>query len=268
MLPVPLLIFGAHLQGVDNMHCCSVHMDVVLQRRHIVRVIFPAYRFRMQGSDTVCKLIHKIFRFVCISRPESLCQQVLQSFPARFVFPRVSDQPADKGGHDPRDKGTSLVQVRTADESMGNMNLFPLNQQAHKAAAQGGTVSAVHPAAVLFKDIILYFPCHGQHICKRFAVVSVKAVIIHTDQVILFLPFPQHLLEIDFPCAGCSGQEQHGLSLGVTHLRKLHFPFSSIPGHCFLHSVYIMAIRASMALLNSTVHPLSSRNFRYSCADH
>ena len=77
-------------------------------------------------------------------------------------------------------------------------------------------------SVMVFNDIVLNLFRNGIHIGKRFFLMIVKAVIVHTDQMVSFGKAVNDLMEVDLPCAGCARQQHQCLSFHISEFIEFH----------------------------------------------
>ncbi len=141
------------------------------------------------------------------------------------LFTCAGEHRADEHGYKPRDSGTPLVQVGGAYEAVVDVHALPLNQQPREAAAEGRAIGPVHAPAVVLEDVILDLLRHRQHVGKDDVRITLEAVVVDGDDVILLREIVHDVLEVQLPCAGRAGEQQQCPAALISKFSEIHMPY-------------------------------------------
>ena len=222
VLLVSLAILFAHLQRVDDVYRCAVDVNVVLQRRDVVRIELAADGPGVQVLHAVDEVVGECQRLLAVADRALPLQLRLELFSLLLAFTRAGEHGPDEHGQKPRDDGTALVQVGGADEAVGDVDVLPLNQQSRKAAAEGRAVGPVHAPAVVFHDVCLDLLRHRQHVGEYNIRVALEAVVVDGNDVIFLREIVHHVLEVQLPGAGRAGEQQQRPAALISKFPEIH----------------------------------------------
>ena len=216
ILFIAVQIFLSHFLRIDEMNLRVLHIDIFPEPGEQVCIILIFDRHRTESGKAVHEAIRRLITHFKKTFKLFSCFCLLL-----FVFGKTGKKRNHQLRLQPGAEFPTLIQVRTSKDTMIDMDVFPLNQLSHKAAAQRGADRAIQASSMFFFYVLFYLLRDCNHIGEN-SIASVKSVVINTDQVILLSQSIQYSAEVCLIIAGCPRQQHQGLSAFQPHFRKFH----------------------------------------------